>query len=233
MASHTPKGQLARERALSAAEKLFAELGFHGVGLREIATAADMPLAGIQYHFGKKEKLYAEVLAVIAKEVVAELAIEETASLPYHERFELLVRSLVRWALGKPLRVRLLLRELLDNPRRVAKADVLPYGVVLRSMAAFFAEGQHRGLIQGRAPEIAVLHLVGAVSYYVAARPTFRRIVGASADDAALATYPDELTLFAKNALGLAPEKTHGSTNANQPRSSRSRAHQKSHDRQD
>ncbi len=230
MASHTPKGQLSRERALAAAAKLFAELGFHGVGLREIAQAADMPLAGIQYHFGKKEKLYAEVLAVIAREVAAELAIEETSQRPYHERFDLLVRSLVRWALDRPLHVRLLLRELLDNPRRVAKAEVLPLGTVLRSMAASFAEGQRLGLVQGREPEIAVLHLVGAVSYYVAARPTFRRLVGVAADEAVLATYPDEFALFAKNALGLQPENRHGSANANQPRSSRSRAHRTSHD---
>lgn len=47
-----------RERMLGAAERLFAERGFHGVSLREIATAAEMGLSHLQYHFRSKDDLY-------------------------------------------------------------------------------------------------------------------------------------------------------------------------------
>ncbi len=50
-----------RERLLDAAEGLFAERGFEGTSIRELAAAADGNIASVNYYFGSKEKLYEEV----------------------------------------------------------------------------------------------------------------------------------------------------------------------------
>jgi AcrR family transcriptional regulator len=50
-----------RERLLSAAAELFAERGFRGATLRDIADRAGANLASAHYHFGSKEALYLEV----------------------------------------------------------------------------------------------------------------------------------------------------------------------------
>ena len=50
-----------RERLLDAAERLFAERGFHGASVREITTRAHCNVAAINYYFGGKLSLYAEV----------------------------------------------------------------------------------------------------------------------------------------------------------------------------
>ncbi|MEO7310657.1 MAG: helix-turn-helix domain-containing protein [Chitinophagaceae bacterium] len=42
---------------LETAEKLFADKGFEGTSVREIAKETNMNLAAISYHFGSKEKL--------------------------------------------------------------------------------------------------------------------------------------------------------------------------------
>lgn len=42
---------------LETAERLFADKGFDGTSVREIAKEANMNLAAISYHFGSKEKL--------------------------------------------------------------------------------------------------------------------------------------------------------------------------------
>jgi len=47
-----------RERVLREAERLFAQEGFHGVTMRDIAKASDVNLALIVYHFETKNKLY-------------------------------------------------------------------------------------------------------------------------------------------------------------------------------
>lgn len=52
-----------RERLLDAAEHLFAEGGFDGVSIRDIATAADVNVAAVNYHFQGKDNLYREVLS--------------------------------------------------------------------------------------------------------------------------------------------------------------------------
>jgi AcrR family transcriptional regulator len=51
-----------RTRLLDTAEELFAERGFYGVGLRELAEAADTRLAAVNEIFGGKENLFRDVL---------------------------------------------------------------------------------------------------------------------------------------------------------------------------
>ena len=50
-----------RQRILDAAESLFVDLGLEGTSLRQITTAAQVNLAAVNYHFGSKEALIAEV----------------------------------------------------------------------------------------------------------------------------------------------------------------------------
>jgi AcrR family transcriptional regulator len=50
-----------RQRIIEAAEKLFAMRGIEGVSIRDITHAAGVNLAAINYHFGTKSALAAEV----------------------------------------------------------------------------------------------------------------------------------------------------------------------------
>jgi AcrR family transcriptional regulator len=50
-----------RDRILRTAERLFAERGFNGVPMRELALAAQVNIASIGYHFKNKEGLLSEV----------------------------------------------------------------------------------------------------------------------------------------------------------------------------
>ena len=52
-----------KERILDAAEQLVAEQGVVGASVRAIASAADVNLASINYHFGSKDSLVQAVLA--------------------------------------------------------------------------------------------------------------------------------------------------------------------------
>lgn len=51
-----------RDKILDAAELLFGERTFDTVSLRDITQLADVTLALASYHFGTKDKLYAEVV---------------------------------------------------------------------------------------------------------------------------------------------------------------------------
>ncbi len=59
--SRTPRGAARpdrRQAILLAAEKLFAEQGYHAVSLRQIAAEAAVPLALVGYYFGAKHELF-------------------------------------------------------------------------------------------------------------------------------------------------------------------------------
>src|ERR1700759_5459320 len=50
-----------RTAILGAAERLYADRGFADVTLRDIVAAADVNLAAVNYHFGSKDELIAEL----------------------------------------------------------------------------------------------------------------------------------------------------------------------------
>jgi AcrR family transcriptional regulator len=186
--SHTPKGQLSRARILRAAEPLLSARGFHGTSMRDVAEAAGVPLASVVYHFPRKERLHAAMLGEIAAQILGALRRAGPAGA---------VRALVRWSLKNPGRVRLVVRELLDNPSRVAKARSFPLAPVLHTLAAA-APHPH--------PELAVLHVIGAISYVVLARPTVRAIVGPERDRELWASYEEHAIEFARRTFGLSVE---------------------------
>lgn len=74
------KGGVDRRRAvLAVAERLFAEEGFQAVSLRRIADEAGVPLSLIDYHFGRKEALFAAVFARGSRNVQARVAALDAA----------------------------------------------------------------------------------------------------------------------------------------------------------
>lgn len=54
--------QVSVEQILAAAENVFAEHGFEGATMAQLAAAAGLPKANLHYYFGTKERLYRAVL---------------------------------------------------------------------------------------------------------------------------------------------------------------------------
>ncbi|CAN5882033.1 hypothetical protein BH11MYX2_BH11MYX2_04380 [soil metagenome] len=198
----TPKGKRARAGILESAEHLLVTLGFHGTSMRDIAKVARVPLATVVYHFTRKERLYAAVLSEIAVELTDALASATTA--------DDLAVLLVRWSVRSPRRVVLLLRELLDNPSRIVKAAQLPLAPFLNRATDLARDG---GAAE---PELAVLEVVGAISYIIASRPTVDRIVGDARAKHMAAAFEAHALGFARRALGLEARKKNAARSANE-----------------
>ena len=75
------RGEATRERLVAAALELFGQKGFEGVGARELARQAGVPLGAIPYHFGTMEALYRAALERIRERLGQSLepAVEEAA----------------------------------------------------------------------------------------------------------------------------------------------------------
>ena len=63
MPTNAATGPDRRNRILDAAERVFAEEGYHGTTLREVAKVADVKLSLITYHFESKLALYTAIFA--------------------------------------------------------------------------------------------------------------------------------------------------------------------------
>jgi len=87
-----------RRRILASAEKIFGERGFDGASVRQIALAADVPVALVNYHFVSKEGLYRAIFELrtptIVDQRVAGLNLAKMESDPTR-RLELVVKALI------------------------------------------------------------------------------------------------------------------------------------------
>ena len=81
--SRTPRGAARpdrRQAILLAAEKLFAEQGYHAVSLRQIAAEAEVPLALVGYYFGAKHELFHAAFERWSSTIDARLALLREAT---------------------------------------------------------------------------------------------------------------------------------------------------------
>ncbi len=87
-----------RASILDAAERLYADRGFSDVTLRDIVAAAGVNLAAVNYHFGSKDELIAELFVTRSiatnRERLNELKAAETAG-GGRADIELILRALV------------------------------------------------------------------------------------------------------------------------------------------
>lgn len=132
-----------RERILTAAERIYAASGFHGMSLRDVTLLAGVNLAAVNYHFGSKDKL---ILALADRRLtpINNERLERLAKLREKHGFEAIpVRELVG-ALVDPMfealrqgknnraiMVRLVAQMMIDDPRRFSHVHKTFYKPVL------------------------------------------------------------------------------------------------------
>ncbi len=86
-----------KERILDAAEQLFGDFGFSATSLRDITAEAGVNLASVNYHFGSKEALLAEVFerrfAPVNERRLEKLAEFETSEEQGRAQVERIIRA--------------------------------------------------------------------------------------------------------------------------------------------
>ena len=88
-------GLISRGKLLEAAGEVFAEAGFRNATVREICRRAGVNIAAVNYHFGDKEQLYAEVLHDSQQKAFEKYPplLDVAADAPPEDRLHAFVRS--------------------------------------------------------------------------------------------------------------------------------------------
>lgn len=170
-----------KERILNAAEALFAQHGFAGTSLRLVTGRADVNLAAVNYHFGSKENLVAEVFRRRMDDMSrARMAALAAAREESPVQLEAVLRAFVEPPLAMSLDseggaafVRVLARAYAEKNERLRKFLSEHYGHVLREFSRTIME-----CVPGLAKEQLYWRLdflTGALTYAMADFGILRR----------------------------------------------------------
>jgi len=158
-----------REALLAAGTELFAEHGYDGVPVADIARRAGVNKAMINYHFGGKRQLYLAIVTAAFSEVVA--SVERLAESP-RPAPDLLreVIAVVSDAVTRhhPHFCTMMLREVLASGARLEPVLVAHPARMLAAVQRIVARGVGDGDFRPVDPLLTHLSLVGSLVFFFA-----------------------------------------------------------------
>jgi AcrR family transcriptional regulator len=179
-----PSSPSSREKLLEVAEARFAQRGFAGASMREVAAAAGLGKSSLFHHFPSKAELYAAVLerviARIEAHVLPALARPEGVLVQLERAIDALVDALAE----HPTTARLLLRTLVEEDELAAEEPPGAVAVEARIHAlvarfgALLAAGVTSGELRPASERDAVQTLIGAAVYHFASGEFGEAVVG-------------------------------------------------------
>jgi AcrR family transcriptional regulator len=131
-----------RQSLLRAAEKLFAQKGYAGTSLRDIAAEANVSLGLIRIHFGAKEDLQAAVDAEVLTRIkgLYSLVVEHSAT----KSLERVVDDAMTWILADPGALMYARMSLMEKTSGSEKL----FAELLQTMRHFIDQYDEKGFLQ-------------------------------------------------------------------------------------
>jgi AcrR family transcriptional regulator len=111
-----------REQLLTAAARLMADRGYHGVSINDIGAAAGVSGPAVYKHFPSKQAILTELLVGISKRLLAEGTARVAAAASPDQALDALVRGHVSFALETPELIRLQDRDLASMEESAARS---------------------------------------------------------------------------------------------------------------
>jgi len=168
-----------REALLAAARRVFANRGFEGTSIREIAEAAKVNKAMIYYHFKDKVDLYRAVLSSSFTElqkIWEDDIFESSASA--REKLQTYIEGFIRFEQGN------------EELRRIFSTDFTGFGENVKwtadnyfaenysRLAAIIEDGARSGEIKKVKTQLAIITLIGMIAHSFMFQPIAEYVSG-------------------------------------------------------
>ncbi|MBN1425620.1 TetR/AcrR family transcriptional regulator [Candidatus Fermentibacteria bacterium] len=180
-----------RDKILAAAADVFAERGFAGASVDEMARRSGVNKAMLYYHVGDKQALYTAVLARNIDHVKGVLSSAIDAADGPAERLTAMLYSLTTIVREAPAYHRLVLREMASGGAHLEHEILIRFVGIVGLTRKVLDEGRAAGLFRDLNPFLIHLLLIGGV-IATAAQPLRRRLI--------------ESGLFSTEASGAMPD---------------------------
>lgn len=165
-----------RETILAAAEAEFSAAGFGGARAERIAIRARVNKALPFYHFGSKADLYEEVLRRAWRRLGEALVAHADSQAEPRERFALLLDNLFNFVANNRSGLRLLIRELIDDPAGARKRARRCFEPIARTLREIIAARVRKDLVAEVDPLQVLISALSEPLFYFLLAPLLEGI---------------------------------------------------------
>jgi AcrR family transcriptional regulator len=165
---------------IEVAERLFAQKGFAGTSVRDIAQEADVNVSMISYYFGSKEKLIEALFQFRMNESRSRLeTLITNDELVPMQKINLLIDSVIDRLMGNQCFHNIMLRETLSSERNPAISEHI-MKLKMRNielMQQLIMEGQAAGVFRDDIDmSLMTTTLYGTINYAIASQDFYKKI---------------------------------------------------------
>src|SRR4030095_14830577 len=165
---------------INAAVELFAEKGFEGTSIRDIATKANVNVAMINYYFGSKEKLFecmVEQKAAYTRGALEEIVNDK--SLSEIEKIDRIIDSYVSRLFTNRIFHRVIHQEMMLNQRESLQQAIVnilfPNSLVIES-------GMKKGVFKKVDSALVIATLIGTINQVLLSRKMCNKLLDKDED---------------------------------------------------
>lgn len=160
------RAQLLRRSVMDTAARLFAERGYGGTNLQDIAEAAGMSRPGLYYYFSSKEKL----LEALVEEVTITSERQSTAiaardDLEPEAALRMVVSAHARWMLEQGILFRVIDRSESELPPHLWERNQLAKRSLLENFTSIIGRGIDRGVFRPGDAKVAAFSIIGMCAW--------------------------------------------------------------------
>jgi len=167
-----------RTHIINAAIDLFAEKGFEGTSIRELAQKADVNVAMVNYYFGSKEKLFEALLEMKASYMRDKLEeLEGDKTLNEMDKIDIIIETYVERIFSNPNFHKVLQQELLVTHRGELQQNVINIFIQnTKNMTSIIEKGIRKKLFKKVDPQLTYASIIGTINQVVNSK-SFCRIL--------------------------------------------------------
>jgi AcrR family transcriptional regulator len=155
-----------KEHIMDVAVTLFAEKGFEGTSIRDLAHEADVNIAMINYYFGSKEKLFVALLEAKARYMREKIdAVQNDPSLSELDKINQIIDGYVDRFLSQPAFHRVLQQELLVTNRELLHQNVTTLFVKnTQDIVSIIEKGIRKKIFRKVDPQLLFASIIGTIN---------------------------------------------------------------------
>ena len=180
MASSLPKKKRDKtmQRIFNAAQKIFAEKGFDGARMDEIARLARVNKASIYYHIGDKRTLYERILNEIFSGIADSLVQNDDPVSPAEERLRTFIRTLAGLIDRNADLAAIMLREQASGAKDFPETLAHDFARIFGLITEILDDGASAGIFKQATPVIVHLMAIGTLVFTKMSSPIRSKMVG-------------------------------------------------------